>query len=153
MRAPAQPVPGRLRLSFTQLKQRPEQLDRMAASLGAVNGVLAVDTSSLSGSLLIQFDSVVGNTPAFWDQIESVLHAFELMLNPRPFARMGSKGGGAGSAGHGDKAAHTSKSDPNASPISVPTVAIKPTRRDFARALMDKLMERTSIALVTALAR
>ena len=152
MRAPAQPVPGRLRLSFTQLKQRTVQLERMAASLGAVNGVLAVDTSPLAGSLLIQFDPVVGNTPAFWDHIESVLHAFELMLNPRPLGRLGSKGGGAGSAGHGGKTAQTSKSDPDASTISAPKVAIEPTRRNFARALMDKLIERTAIALVTALA-
>ena len=89
MREPAQPVPGRLRLSFTQLKQRPTQLERMVASLSAVNGVLAVDASPLAGSLAIQFDPVVGNTPAFWDEIESVLLAFELMLNPRPLARMG----------------------------------------------------------------
>ncbi len=87
MRAPAQSVPGRLRLRFTQLKQQTGQLSRMAAALGAIGGVLEVETSPITGGFLIHFDAMIGNTPLFWDQVEAVLHAHQLMVNPRPLAR------------------------------------------------------------------
>ncbi len=87
MRTPAQAVPGRLRLRFTQLKQQTRQLNRMAASLSAIGGVLEVETSPITGGFLIHFDAAIGNTPLFWDQVEAVLQAHQLMLNPRPLAR------------------------------------------------------------------
>ncbi len=87
MHAPAQQVPGRLRLRFTQLKQQTRQLERMAASLHAVGGVIAVETSPITGGLLIHFDALIGNTPAFWDQVEAVLHSYQLLVDPRPLAR------------------------------------------------------------------
>lgn len=118
MRAPAPPVPGRLRLSFSQLKQQHALLERMAASLAAINGVITVETCATTGGLLIQFDSVVGNTPVFWDRIESVLHSYELMHNPRPMARMRSKGRDAGPAQGGGDTDQARQPDPDAGPIA-----------------------------------
>lgn len=87
MHPPAHQVPGRLRLRFAQLKQQIKQLDRLAASLRTVGGVIAVETSPITGGLLIHFDARIGNTPAFWDQVEATLQSYQLLLNPRPPAR------------------------------------------------------------------
>lgn len=84
MQAPSPAVPGRLRLRFTQLKQQTEQLTRMAAALHTVAGVMGVETSPLTGALLIHYDAVIGKTTSFWDQIEAVLLAHQLALDPRP---------------------------------------------------------------------
>lgn len=117
MRAPA-PVPGRLRLRFTQLKQRNEQLDSVAASLQAVNGVLALETSALIGGLLIHFDAAIGKTPAFWDHIESVLQSYHLMLNPRPLAQQSGDAGGADNGRGGRKNSQIGQSNPEPEPLA-----------------------------------
>lgn len=153
MRAPAQSVPGRLRLSFTQLKQQPALLERMAASLGSVNGVITVETTSIAGALLVQFDCEVGNTPVFWDRIESVLHSYELMHNPRPLARMRNNGGDAGPAGPSGKAGKAREPDVDVGPLA--HVRHADGAFDHAKrrpALMDKLMELMELMTVALLA-
>lgn len=117
MRAPA-PVPGHLRLRFTQLKQHPEKLDSIAASLQAVDGVLALETSALTGGLLIQFDAVIGNTPAFWNHIEAVLHSFQLMVNPRPLARQHRGAGGSDTPSRETKSTRTRPSKAEPEPLA-----------------------------------
>ena len=87
MHTPANALPGRLRLRFTQLKQQTEQLGRMAAAMRAIEGVLMVETSPLTGGFLIHYDALIGKTPLFWDRIEAVLLAHQLLINPRPLSR------------------------------------------------------------------
>lgn len=87
MHTPANALPGRLRLRFTQLKQQTEQLGRMAAAMRAIEGVLMVETSPLTGGFLIHYDAPIGKTPLFWDRIEAVLLAHQLLINPRPLSR------------------------------------------------------------------
>ena len=84
MRAPSPTVTGRLRLRFTQLKQQREQLAVMAAAMHAIDGVTSVETSQGTGGLLIHYDAAIGRTTRFWDQVEAVLLAHQLLLDPRP---------------------------------------------------------------------
>lgn len=93
MQPPSPTHPGRLRLRFTQLKQQTEQLARMAAAMRAIGGVTAVETSPITGGLLIHFDPLTGKTTAFWDQVEAVLLAHQLLLlDPRPLGALRSGG-------------------------------------------------------------
>ena len=87
MPATSPPVPGRLRLRFTQLKQQTERLMGLASALREVAGVTGVETSASTGSLLVYYDAVVGKTTQFWDQVEAVLLAHQLLLDPRPLGR------------------------------------------------------------------
>lgn len=81
------PLPGRLRLWFSQLKQQAGPLARLAAAMRAVNGVLIVETSPVTGGLLVHYDALIGKTTPFWDQIEAVLFAHDLFLDPRSLER------------------------------------------------------------------
>ncbi|WP_426211959.1 HMA2 domain-containing protein [Massilia sp. TWP1-3-3] len=94
MDQPSSSVPGRLRLRFTQLKQQTAQLDSMAAALHAIDGVQAVETNAPSGSLLINYAAASGKTTQFWDQVEAVLLAHQLLLDPRPLGRQRQDGPG-----------------------------------------------------------
>ncbi len=53
----------------------------------AVDGVLLVETSPITGGLLIHYDALIGKTTAFWDQIEAVLVSHDLFLDPRSLER------------------------------------------------------------------
>lgn len=116
MQAPLPAVPGRLRLRFTQLKQQTAQLTRMAEALRAVSGVILVETSPLTGGLLVHYDAVIGKTTAFWDQIEAVLLAHQLVLDPRPLGRH--EKGGANKAQPAER--ETSSSDGARRPAARP---------------------------------
>lgn len=84
MQPPSPTHPGRLRLRFTQLKQQAEQLAHIAAAMRTIEGVTAVASNPVTGGLLIDFEPLIGKTASFWDQVESVLLAHQLMLDPRP---------------------------------------------------------------------
>ncbi|MEJ7805637.1 MAG: hypothetical protein WKG03_06915 [Telluria sp.] len=149
MQTPSLPVPGRLRLRFTQLKQQTEQLMRMAEALHAVGGVLTVETSPPIGALLIHYDAVVGKTTAFWDQIEAVLLAHQLLLDPRPLGRHPSPkpphpAKGAASSAGGAAAQHAGKD-------SAPAPKPRNIASTLAARLADGLVDRCAVALVAAL--
>jgi hypothetical protein len=128
------PLPGRLRLWFSQLKQQAEPLARLAAAMRAVDGVLIVETSPITGGLLIHYDALIGKTTAFWDQIEAVLFSHDLFMDPRSLER---RGGGAAST-----------------PPQADNPGAELGRKiggGVASALVGKLFERSAVALVAAL--
>jgi hypothetical protein len=129
------PLPGRLRLWFSQLKQQAEPLARLAAAMRAVDGVLIVETSPITGGLLIHYDALIGKTTAFWDQIEAVLFSHDLFMDPRSLERRGD--------------AATPPAPPQAD-----NPGVEPGRKiggGIACALVGKLFERSAVALVAAL--
>lgn len=50
-------VPGRVRLKVFGRRRTPEELERVTAALDALTGVNAVQTSSLTGSVLVRHDA------------------------------------------------------------------------------------------------
>jgi hypothetical protein len=147
MQVPVPPVPGRLRLRFTQLKQQNEQLARLACAMYATDGVVAVETSPLTGSLLIQYDALRGKTTAFWDRIEAVLVAHNLLLDPRPLDRRDS--GAPILAPKPVCAANGGARLHQASPA-----AAAPPRKPVTGATfgaLERLIQRSAVALVAAL--
>ena len=141
MQATSLPVPGRLRLRFTQLKQQTEQLMRMAEALHAVSGVMTVDISVPIGGLLINYDAVIGKTTAFWDQIEAVLLAHQLLLDPRPLGRHPAAAKPVQPPKGGAAARSTGKESP----------ARAPKPRSIASTLAARLVDSCAVALVAAL--
>jgi hypothetical protein len=80
------PPPGRLRLHIAPLKGRPDELSSIAATLRTVTGIVAVETSPITGSLLIHYDALGGKTMLFWDQVESALLKRQVAFQARPVA-------------------------------------------------------------------
>lgn len=78
---------GRLRLHFSHLKNNLALMTGVIESLRSVPGVSAVEGSPLTGSLLVFYDTSMGDTRQFWDDIEAVLRSHELHHNPRPLGR------------------------------------------------------------------
>jgi hypothetical protein len=132
MYSPTAPLPGRLRLWFSQLKQQREPLARLAAAMRAVDGVLIVETSPITGGLLIHYDALIGKTTAFWDQIEAVLFTHDLFLDPRSLERRS-----------------TAPAPPQAD--SPGAELGRKIGGGIASALVGKLFERSAAALVAAL--
>lgn len=89
--------PGRVRLRFTQLRQAPGRLARVCADLGGVSGVTSVNSSALTGGVLIRYAPVAGTMARFWDELETVLMAHHLAPAPRAWTgpASASRGGGA----------------------------------------------------------
>lgn len=78
---------GRLRLRFSHLKNNLSQLTGVIESLRAVAGVSAVEGTPFTGGMLVFYDTAMGDTRQFWDDIEAVLKSHGLHHNPRPLAR------------------------------------------------------------------
>lgn len=116
--------PGHLRLRFTQLKHDARLRDAVTASLRVVQGVISVESSAFSGGILIHFDRATGSTRKFWNDIEAVLLAHHLRHPTRSF----------------DYQTHA--------PVS--TLGHK-VAEGVAATLVNKLIERSAIALVAAL--
>jgi hypothetical protein len=127
MHTPTHHLPGRLRLRFSQLKQQIGQLNHLAEALRAIDGVVAVETSPITGGVLVHYENATGNTPAFWNQIETVLLAKQLYLDPRPLGRR--SGSYAGDDGG----------------------VVRKFAEGIGSALVDKLIQRSAVALVAVL--
>lgn len=127
-------LPGRLRLRFTQLKNNLAQLAAVSEALRGVDGILSVETSPFTGGILIHYHAAVGATARFWSDIETVLQAHELNHDPRPLGR---------------------RPQGSIVPSPVPMGKGKDLGRKLAlgmtEAVVDKLIERSAVALVAAL--
>ncbi len=78
---------GRLRLHFSHLKNNFALLAGVMESLRSVAGVSAVEGSPITGGMLVFYDTAIGATRQFWDDIESVLRSHGLQHDPRPLGR------------------------------------------------------------------
>lgn len=116
--------PSRLRLRFTQLKHDARLRDAVTASLRVVQGVVSVETSASSGGIQIHYDRATGSTRKFWNDIEAVLLANHLHHATKPL----------------DRQTHA--------PISALGHKVA---EGVASTLVNKLIERSAIALVAAL--
>lgn len=83
---------GRLRLHFSHLKNRPDLVSSVIASLRAIAGIEAVEAEPDSADLSIQYDRAAADSGRFWDDIETALSAHSLHHNPRPFKRQARPG-------------------------------------------------------------
>jgi hypothetical protein len=92
MSAPHHHPRGRLRLHFSHLKNRPDLLSSVTASLRAIAGVDAVEADPHSADMSIQYDQSAADTGRFWDDIEAALVAHSLHHNPRPLKRQARPG-------------------------------------------------------------
>lgn len=151
MHLPTAPVPGRLRLWFSQLRHQGEQIAQLATTMRAVHGVLLVEASPLTGGLLIHYDAATGKTAAFWHQIEAALVAHELFLDPRAMAR---RAPGALAGPRSPKAPPRPPREANTGAVQAPSPGSELGRSlgaGIASGLVGKLVERSAIALVAAL--
>lgn len=120
----SQQFPGRLRLRFPQLRGAPLAAAEVAAALRQVAGVVAVEASPLTGSLLVSY-RIDGQAEArLLPALRQVLARHGLSCNQERSRRQGSG---------------------RASP-AVDALAAKLTG-----AVVDKLVERSALALVAAL--
>ena len=119
---------GRLRLRFSHLKNNFTQLTGVIESLQAVAGVSSVEGTPLTGGMLVFYDTAIGDTRKFWDDIEAVLKLHGLHHNPRPLARQ-----------------------PGAAAPSRAGAAASGIAGLLVDKLADKLVERSAMALRAAL--
>lgn len=116
-------LPGRLRLRFSRLKQQRGLLDQVVNALRNVDGVSSADGNFITGGILIHYDKSVAQKETFWRDVERVLLAHHLEHDPRPLGR---QPGTAARAG-------------------------QKVMDRVASVMVDKLIERSAVALVAAL--
>ena len=125
MYASKQPYPGRLRLRFEQLKRNPQGLHHVGNAMRAVNGVVSVDTSPITGGILIQYHAALGASDKFWNDIDVILLAHHLH--------------------HAPASIECPQATTPASALGRRLVS------GLAGVLVDKLLERSAVVLVAAL--
>jgi hypothetical protein len=118
-------LPGRLRLRFPQLKNRPTYAAQLTASIARIDGVVSVDANVITGGLLIFYDLERADSSGLWHALSATLVAHDLsgQVNqqlPQPRA-------------------------PGASKM-VDKVADK-----VVGSLVEKLVERSAVALIASL--
>jgi hypothetical protein len=118
-------LPGRLRLRFPQLKGRPAHAARITAAIVRIDAVVSADANMVTGGLLIIYDAERADASGLWGALRDVL-AIHGLSGPaeRPQAQPGRSGG----AGVVDKVADK-----------------------VVGALIEKLVERSALALVATL--
>lgn len=87
MTAHTHPLPGRLRLCFSRLKQQRGLLDQVVTGLQHVAGVSAAEGNASTGGILIHYDTGSASSESFWRSVEAVLLANHLEHDPRPLGR------------------------------------------------------------------
>jgi hypothetical protein len=118
-------VPGRLRMRFPQLKYCEARAAQVAASIRQLEGVVTVDANTVTGGMLIFYDVNQAETNGFWHSLSITLAA-------------------QGLSGHADARA------PQLCAAGASTFADKVADR-LVGALVDKLVERSALALVSVL--
>lgn len=76
-------LPGRLRLRFPQLKRDACRIGAVTADMRALPGVVSVEESPITGSMLIHYDASASGSPTFWADIEAILWAHHLAQDIR----------------------------------------------------------------------
>ncbi|WP_307721761.1 HMA2 domain-containing protein [Massilia horti] len=118
--------PGRLRLRFPQLRGAPLAAAEVAASLRQVTGVVAVEASPLTGSLLVSY-RIDGRAEA------RLLPALRQVLER-----------------HG-LSCHHERAPRHGAGRAAPAPGIDALAAKLTGAVVDKLVERSALALVAAL--
>jgi copper chaperone CopZ len=81
-------ISGRLRIRYPQLKNNPARAKVVETALRKIDGVLSVETSAVTGSLLIRYDARAGKRTAL---LEKLYHAKQQLglvpYAPAPAAR------------------------------------------------------------------
>jgi hypothetical protein len=135
MKATSHQFHGRVRLRFPQLKGAPLLAAQVAASVRQVEGVVSVEPSPATGSMLVVHGIGGAGELQFWSALEQALALHGLSTRDEATARQQraapSHGGDAGGAFGASVAGQ---------------VAGK-----FVDALVGKLAERSALALVAAL--
>lgn len=116
--------PGRLRLRFSQLKRQPLFAAQVAAAIRGLDGVLSADANAVTGGLLIVYDVNHADKAGLWPTLRAVL------------------------AEHGLNEAERQRTvhAPAARTSTADSVADK-----LVGTVVDKLVERSALALVAAL--
>jgi hypothetical protein len=131
MRAATNPFPGRIRLRFRQLKGAPLFAAQVAASVRQVEGVVSVESSPATGSMLVVYGIGLADELQFWSALEQALAQHGLSDRDEAAARQQDA-----APFHGGEASNNIGAQ----------VAGK-----FVDALVGKLAERSALALVAAL--
>jgi hypothetical protein len=71
-------LPGRLRLRFPQLKNRPACAAQLTASIARIDGVVSVDANAVTGGLLIFYDIERADSNGLWQALSATLAAHDL---------------------------------------------------------------------------
>jgi hypothetical protein len=123
MKFASRQIPGRLRLRFPQLKGEPLAAGEVASALRQVAGVVSVDPSPATGSLLVTYSVGGEHESRLWLALRQVLEKHGLTDEGQPQAGHAG-GGGTLLAGVGET---------------------------VGRAVVERLVTRSALALVAAL--
>lgn len=118
-------LPGRLRLRFSRLKQQRGLIEQIVTALRGVPGVASADGNAVTGGILIHYDTQAARYEPFWRDLELVLLAHHLEHDPRPLGRQPGTPGAVAELG-------------------------QKVAAGVAKLLVDKLVERSAVALVAA---
>lgn len=78
-------IPGRLRTRYPQLKNNPARARIVAAAICNIDGVLSVETSAVTGSMLIRYDTHAGKREALLDALHRTKQQLGLLqVSPSP---------------------------------------------------------------------
>jgi len=122
MKAPTHQFHGRVRLRFSQLRGAPFKTGQVATALRQVAGVLAVESSPVTGSLLVTYEVGSTDETQFWTAMQRVLEQHGLSCHDKPSARQSAAGR-----------------------------AVEGVAEKVVDAFIGKLVERSAVALVAAL--
>lgn len=83
-------ISGRLRTRYPQLKNNPARAKVVEAALRKIDGVLSVETSTVTGSLLVRYDAHAGKRTALLDTLyrtKQQLGLVPVLQSPAPAVR------------------------------------------------------------------
>lgn len=128
MKAPTHQFHGRVRLRFSQLRGAPFKTGQVATSLRQIAGVLAVESSPATGSVLVRYEVGGADEIQFWPAMQRALEQHGLSCHDEPSTRQraSTRQSAAGRAAEG-------------------------VVEKVADAFIGKLVERSAVALVAAL--
>jgi hypothetical protein len=117
-------ITGRLRLKLAQIRKQPQRAQDIQSAACRISGVKSVETNIVTGSLLIRYDAAAVN-------------AESIMLSMKGMGLLSSTAG--------------SREMPYRSPVTQQRAAPSPLANKVVDMLVEKLIERSAIALVGAL--
>lgn len=71
-------LPGRLRLRFPQLKNRPVLAAQLSAAIARIDGVVSADANVVTGGLLLIYDGARAESCGLWPALGACLVAHDL---------------------------------------------------------------------------